>query len=105
MPVAALERPSTERARARSRRDTKINIRVETETRDLIDKAAAVLGKSRSDFMVESARQHAIDVLLDQRLFVLDSAQYDEFVQVLDNPPAPNAKLKALMKRRPAWEK
>jgi uncharacterized protein (DUF1778 family) len=105
MSAAVLERPSPERVRARSRRDTTINIRMETETRDLIDKAAAVLGKSRSDFMVESARQHAIDVLLDQRLFVLNSDQYDAFVKALDNPPAPNAKLKALMKRRPVWEK
>ncbi|MBP0652344.1 DUF1778 domain-containing protein, partial [Mycobacterium tuberculosis] len=54
--------------------DTKgsINLRIETNTRQLIDDAAAVLGKTRTEFMVESARRQAIDVLLDQRLFVLD---------------------------------
>ena len=55
--------------------DTKgtINLRIETHTRQLIDDAAAILGKTRTEFMIESARRQAIDVLLDQRLFALDS--------------------------------
>ena len=64
-----------------------INLRIETHTRRLIDDAAAVLGKTRTEFMVESARKVAIDVLLDQRLFRLDSERYDAFMQALDNPP------------------
>jgi uncharacterized protein (DUF1778 family) len=55
--------------------------------------------------MLDSARQHAIDVLLDQRLFVLDADKYDAFVSVLDNPPPAGPALKALMKRRPLWQK
>jgi uncharacterized protein (DUF1778 family) len=82
-----------------------INIRIETHTRQLIDHAAAVLGKTRTEFMIESARQMAIDVVLDQRLFVLDPKQYDAFVDALDNPPAPGPKLRALLRRTPAWAK
>ena len=82
-----------------------INLRIGTETRRLIDAAAAVVGKTRTEFMIESARQAAIDVLLDQRLFVLDPARYDAFVRALDNPPAPGPKLRALLRRRPAWER
>lgn len=81
-----------------------INLRIETQTRQLIDDAAAVLGKTRTEFMVESARKVAIDVLLDQRLFVLDPGRYDAFVQALDNPSAPGAKLRTLLRRAPAWE-
>ena len=55
--------------------------------------------------MVESARRQAIDVLLDQRLFVLDADRYDAFVHALDNPPPPGPKLRALLRRVPAWEK
>jgi uncharacterized protein (DUF1778 family) len=55
--------------------------------------------------MVESARRQAVDVLLDQRLFTLDSERYDTFMQALDNPPAPGPKLKALLRRTPAWQK
>ncbi|ACB95116.1 DUF1778 domain-containing protein [Beijerinckia indica] len=87
--------------------DTKgsINLRIETGTRQLIDDAAAILGKTRTEFMIESARREAVDVLLDQRLFVLDPARYDAFVQALDNPPAPGPKLKSLLRRTPAWQK
>jgi len=82
-----------------------INLRIETGTRQLIDDAAAVLGKTRTEFMIESARRQAVDVLLDQRLFTLDPERYDAFMHALDNPPAPGPKLKALLRRTPAWQK
>jgi uncharacterized protein (DUF1778 family) len=87
--------------------DTKgsINLRIEANTRKLIDDAAAVLGKTRTEFMIESARQQAIDVLLDQRLFVLDPKRYDAFLHALDNPPAPGPQLRSLLRRTPAWQR
>ncbi len=87
--------------------DTKgsINLRIEANTRQLIDDAAAILGKTRTEFMIESARRQAIDVLLDQRLFVLDPERYDAFMHALDNPPAPGPKLRSLLRRVPAWRK
>ena len=51
--------------------------------RDLIDRAADVFGKTRTEFILESARTHAIDVLLDQRLFKLDDEQYAAFLHAL----------------------
>ena len=80
-----------------------VNLRIESDTRRLIDDAAALLGKTRTEFMVETARRHAIDVLLDRRLFRLDPDGYDAFMHALDNPPAPGPKLRALMRRVPAW--
>jgi uncharacterized protein (DUF1778 family) len=87
--------------------DTKgsINLRIETHTKRLIDDAAGIVGKTRTEFMIDSARRQAIDVLLDQRLFVLDSGRYDAFMQALDNPPAPGRKLRSLLRRVPAWQK
>lgn len=87
--------------------DTKgsINLRIETHTRRLIDDAAAILGKTRTEFMVESARRQAIDVLLDQRLFVLEPGRHDAFLRALDNPPAPGPKLRATLRRVPAWRR
>ena len=84
---------------------TSINLRVPQQTRVLIDTAAAAIGKSRTEFMLESARQHAIDVLLDQRLFVLTTEQHEAFLHALDNPPQPSARLKKLLMSKPAWEK
>lgn len=81
-----------------------INLRIDVNTRQLIDEAAAILGKTRTEFMVESARRQAIDVLLDQRLFALNAEYYDAFMQALDNPPAPGSKLQSLLRRIPAWK-
>ena len=85
-------------------RDTAIHIRAPKRTKDLIEAAASSLGKSLSEFTLESARSRAVDVLLDQRLFALDGDRYDAFVQALDNPPPAGPRLKALMKRRPLWQ-
>jgi uncharacterized protein (DUF1778 family) len=82
-----------------------INLRIEANTRQLIDDAAAILGKTRTEFMIDSARRQAIDVLLDQRLFVLDADRYDAFLYALDNPPAPGPRLRSLLSRVPAWQK
>jgi uncharacterized protein (DUF1778 family) len=86
------------------RRVSVVNLRVPRAVRDLIDSAAAVLGKTRTDFIIDSSRRHAVDVLLDQRLFTLSEEQYDTFRRALDAPPAPNAKLKRLMASKSPWE-
>lgn len=93
------------RSTSRVERDATIHIRAPKKTKELIESAASVLGKSLSEFTLESVRQHATDVLLDQRLFVVDSDRYATFMQALDNPPTAGPKLKALMKRRPLWRK
>ena len=82
-----------------------INLRIEAGTRRLIDEAAAALGKTRTEFMVDSARREAIDVLLDRRLFALESDSHDAFLHALDNPPEPGPRLLASMRRVPAWER
>lgn len=99
--------PSSKAAPGAVRTDPKgnINLRIEAGTRQLIDDAAALMGKTRTEFMVESARRQAVDVLLDHRLMVLDPDRHDAFLDALDNPPAPGPKLKALMRRSPAWRK
>jgi uncharacterized protein (DUF1778 family) len=105
MEHAAVERP---RARARSprvRSEANIHIRATVQIKHLIDTAATAVGKTLSEFVLDCARQHAIDVLLDQRLFVLDPDKYDAFISALDNPPPAGAKLKALMKRKPLWQR
>lgn len=47
-------------------RDASINLRAMPEQRDLIDQAANLLGKNRSDFMLEAACERAKAIILDQ---------------------------------------
>jgi len=86
-----------------SRRDATINLRLSAKVRDLIDTAAAVSGTTRTEFVLESARRRAVDVMLDQRLFTLEPEAWEAFTRVLDSPPPPNERLKRLMAKRPPW--
>ena len=104
MTTAAVRERVRRDTTARERRDSVVNVRMARHTRELIDEAAEAVGKTRSEFMVESARTHAIDVLLDKRLFSLGTEQYDAFLKALDAPPAPNEKLKRLLKSKSPWE-
>lgn len=85
-------------------RDININIRVKRTQRDLIDQAAELLGKSRSDFMLDTACREAKDILLDQCLFTLDAETFDKFQALLDKPPSENPKLRKLMATPAPWE-
>ena len=67
-------------------RDTPINLRALPTQRTLIDRAATLLGKTRSDFMLDVACREAMDVLLDQRLFLLDEQQFIAFDDALSRP-------------------
>jgi uncharacterized protein (DUF1778 family) len=81
-----------------------INLRALPEQRDLIDHAASLLGKNRSDFMLEAACERAQSVLLDQVFFGLDSEKFQQFTAILDAPPSANAGPERLMAVKAPWE-
>jgi Protein of unknown function (DUF1778) len=68
----------------------------------LVDDMQREAGTDTDTGVVEG---HAIDVLLDQRLFELDADKFDAFASALDNPSPAGPALKSLMKRRPLWQK
>jgi uncharacterized protein (DUF1778 family) len=72
-----------------TKRET-LNVRIKPEDRNLIDRAAHLLGKSRTDFLLEAGRRAAEDALLDQTLFKVSPKAYAQFVARLDAPP-PNS--------------
>jgi uncharacterized protein (DUF1778 family) len=84
-------------------RDAAINLRALPEQRDLIDYAARLLGKNRSDFMLEAACDLARSVVLDQVFFSLDAAQFKHFTAMLDAPPAQSPGLERLMAVQAPW--
>jgi len=86
-------------------RDAAINLRALPEQRELIDHAASLLGKNRSDFMLEAACERAQAVLLDQVYFTLDADKFQQFINLLDAPPAPNQGLERLLAVQAPWDK
>jgi len=75
-------------------------MRVEPSQHALLTKAAEVLKKDRSVFILDVACREAENVLLDQRFFQLDGATFE----ALDAPIPDNAKLKALLAKPSPWE-
>ena len=82
-----------------------INIRAKARQRDLIDQAAARLGRSRSDFMLEAACNKAEDVLLDQAFFAVNAGTFAKVQALLDQPLPATDKLCRLLKTKAPWEK
>lgn len=85
-------------------RDQAINVRASRRQRDLIDRAAHVLNKSRSEFILETMCREAEDVLLDQVYFQLDEEAFARFSAMLDAPPAPSDALRKLLQSKAPWE-
>lgn len=53
----------------------------------MIDRAATIRGKNRSEFMIGAAVAAAEDAILDQTLVKVEAASYVHFLKVLDQPP------------------
>jgi uncharacterized protein (DUF1778 family) len=83
-------------------RDT-LNLRIKPELRGLIDRAAQLAGKNRTDFVLEAARRAAEDALLDRTVFSVSPKAYAEFLKRLDAPPKPNDRLRRTMRARAPW--
>jgi uncharacterized protein (DUF1778 family) len=60
-----------------------INMRVDSKKRNLIDIAANMIGSDRTSFIMDAACKLAEDVILDQRIFILDNSKFDAFEQAL----------------------
>lgn len=84
-------------------RDAAINLRALPEQRELIDHAANLLGKNRSDFMLEAACERAQAVVLDQVFFGLDDDKFQQFKAMLDAPPGGNPGLDRLLAVKAPW--
>ncbi len=85
-------------------KETPINIRAKASQRELIDMAANLLSKSRTDFVLDAACREAQEVLLDQRLFVIDEERFSAFIDAIEKPVSVNERLHALLDRKSPWE-
>ena len=84
-------------------RTAPINMRVEPSQRALLTKAAEMLNKDRSAFILDVACREAENVLLNQRLFQLDDDAFNAFTTDLETSINDNAKLKTLLTSPSPW--
>ena len=82
-----------------------INLRATRKQKALIDKAAEALGRTRSDFMLDTLCREAESVLLDRRYFALSEEAFRKFTTMLDRPPKDNPKLRRLLETKAPWKR
>jgi uncharacterized protein (DUF1778 family) len=90
-------------AKPTARRGT-LNLRIKPDDRGLIDRAAQLTGKTKTDFVLEAARRAAEDALLDRTLFVVGPEAFAAFRARLDAPPQPNDKLRRALQSAVPWQ-
>ncbi len=82
-----------------------INVRIPAAQKAIIDRAAQLLGKSRTAFILDLAVRHAEDVLAEKTHFQLSTEQWDAFMAVLDAPVRSNPALVRLLNTPAPWDK
>ena len=96
---------ATTRTATKNERGETINLRASRRQKVLIDRAAEALGRSRSDFMLDTACREAESVILDRRYFSLSEDQFRRFMAILDTPPKDNPKLRRLLQTTAPWDR
>ena len=88
-----------------SGKDNPISMRLPAADISLIDRAAAVRGRSRTDFMREAAVRLAESVLLETTIIRMNPDAYADFMAVLAAPAAPVPELVEVFERVAPWER
>ncbi|MCG5515136.1 MULTISPECIES: DUF1778 domain-containing protein, partial [unclassified Ectothiorhodospira] len=91
------------RAATKTTRSSRLGLRATPEQEAVLRRAADVVHKSLTDFILDAAYQAAEQTLLDQRLFLVSGDQYQDLLEMLDRPESVNPGLDNLFSRRPPW--
>ena len=81
-----------------------LNLRIKPADRGLIERAALATGKTRTDFVLDAARSAATEALRDRTEFRVTPELYAEFLARLDEPAAPNLRLRKTMQSAAPWD-
>jgi len=81
-----------------------LNLRIGATERQLIDRAAASSGKTRTSFILEAARRAAEETLLEQSFLSVSPKAFGQFKTLLDAKPRSNAALKRTLRAPGPWD-
>jgi len=71
----------------------RLEARVPSHAKDLLERAALLEGRSLTDFIIEATVRRAREVIRDHEAINLNRADQIRLAEALLNPPAPNKKL------------
>lgn len=81
----------------------RLDLRLTPSQKELIAEAAALTGRSVSDFSTEALTERARQVIKEERQMLVDAAVFDKFRVALESPPMSVNGLKDLLTRRPIF--
>ena len=76
----------------------RIDIRTTPSVKRALQEAAVARNKTVTEFILDVALTEAAELRANQRLFVLDDAQWQAFTAALDAPAKPRPRLEALLR-------
>jgi uncharacterized protein (DUF1778 family) len=79
--------------------NTRIEVRTTKERKQLIKEAADLEGQSLTDFIVSVSLRKAKERLAHYSSMTVSLKDFNQMMDMIDNPPAPNAYLKQSMKK------
>ena len=86
-------------ARAKTRKEDRLELRLRPAERRLLDEAAHVSAMSTSAFVLSHATAAAQGVLADRTSFVLPAERWDAFVELLERDERPMPGLASFLAR------
>ena len=86
------------------RKEYPVSMRLPEADIALIDRAAGLRGRSRTDFVQEAAVRAAESVLLEHRLVRMSSQGFADFLKILSAPTTSVPEMAALAHRPAPWE-
>lgn len=86
------------------RKEHPISMRLPEADVAMIDRAAMLRGRSRTEFVREAAVRAAEDVLMECRLIRMSPDGFADFLAALSGPPVPVPEIVALATRPAPWE-
>ena len=91
-------------SRVKKRKEHPLSMRLPETDIAIIDRAATLRGRSRTDFVREAAVRAAEDVLLETVPIRMSAAGFKAFVDVLSQPARPVPEIVELLQRKAPWE-
>lgn len=98
--MSAITSPSS----AKSARSARLGLRATAQQEAVLRRAAQVANKSLTDYILDNACLAAEQTLLDQRLFMVTSSQYETLIELLEQPEQENAGMTRLFSRAAPWD-
>lgn len=91
-------------SRAIERKDYPVSMRLPEADLALIDRAARLRGRSRTDFVRDAAMQAAEEVVLQTLPIRMSPEGFQAFVEVLSEPARPVPEMVVALKHPAPWE-